>query len=336
MTTKIGLAAGVVELHPHTPIWVELYQAEEARLRAAISRYVLDIQHVGSTSIPGIPAKPIIDIGVAVANFEEAAVCIEPMRALGYEYKGELGIPRRHYFARGEPRTHHLHMNEIGSADWRQQIAFRDTLRADAKLAQEYATLKLRLAQQFPTDRLAYTESKSGFIFKVLHRAIPELVPPAGAAVVVRMFKTDGECYRWLKTKIETVDDDCLTTFEPPGNLIHDSQGDWVSQSAIRAYYWFDRPYVLLEVYQPDGALSEIYVHISSPTVVKTAELCVTDHELDVTKRPGQPARIVDQDEFATASRQYRYSSEFQSFCYQTAQEAMKLADHWVVKGWQP
>src|SRR5215208_5776846 len=115
MKPMIGLPTGVVELHPYTAIWVDLFRSEEARLRAAIGRYVLDIQHVGSTSIPGIPAKPIIDIGVAVANFEQAAVCIEPMQTLGYEYKGEFGIPRRHFFTQGEPRTHHLHMNEISS-----------------------------------------------------------------------------------------------------------------------------------------------------------------------------------------------------------------------------
>ena len=93
-----------------------------------VVEYVLDIQHVGSTSIPGMIAKPIIDIAIAVKNFEEASVCIEPIERLGYEYKGEFGIPRRHYFTKGNPRTHHIHMNEISSHDWSDQITFRNYL----------------------------------------------------------------------------------------------------------------------------------------------------------------------------------------------------------------
>lgn len=107
------------------------------RLRAVLGGFVLDIQHVGSTSIPGIPAKPILDIAVAVANFEEASRCLAPIEALGYTYRGEASIPRRHYFVKGaaDNRTHHLHMNEIQSDDWQQQIAFRDILRQHSDLA---------------------------------------------------------------------------------------------------------------------------------------------------------------------------------------------------------
>jgi GrpB-like predicted nucleotidyltransferase (UPF0157 family)/protein associated with RNAse G/E len=331
--TTIGLAKGTVQLQPYTPVWADLYRAEEAQLRAHIGQYVLDIQHVGSTSIPGIPAKPIIDIGVGVANFEEAAVCIAPLQQLGYGYMGEFGIPRRHYFVKGEPRTYHLHMNEVHSSDWQQQIAFRDYLRSYAAVAQAYAELKLRLAQQFPTDRLAYTEQKSGFIFNVLRKALPGLMPQPGACINVRLFRSNGEGYRWWTATVEAIDDDSLTTFDWPGNPIHQPQGGWISQSAIRARYWFDRPYVLLESYQVNGTLNEIYIHISSPSVVKGNELHLTDHELDVVKRLGQAARIVDEDEFAAAAVAYGYSSSFQNFCQQVAQEALALAEAWVPVG---
>ncbi|RIK40819.1 MAG: hypothetical protein DCC55_13765 [Chloroflexi bacterium] len=331
----IGLPAKVVALHPYDPAWPRLFQEEAARLQAAIGRYVLDIQHVGSTSIPGLAAKPIIDLAVAVANFEEAAVCIEPMERLGYEYRGENGLPRRHLFVKGTPRTHHVHINEIHSADWQQQIAFRDYLRARPDLTGEYARIKQQLARQFPTDRRAYTEQKSGFIFNVLRKAIPGLVPQPGDPLRVRMFRSNAECYRWWETTVEAVDDDSLVTFSPPGNLIHETQGEWRTQGAIRAHYWFARPYVLLEIYGPDGALGGLYVHVSSPALVKNAELYVTDHELDVVKQPGGPAQIVDEVEFIAAAATYGYSAEFQAFCRQIARDALTLVDHWQPSGWR-
>jgi GrpB-like predicted nucleotidyltransferase (UPF0157 family) len=167
----IGLEPGIVRLEAHQEEWAGLFEEEKARIEAAVGPYILDIQHVGSTSIPGIPAKPILDIGVAVRNFEEAAVCIEPLIQLGYTYRGENGIPRRHHFHKGIPRTHHLHMNEIDSADWQNQILFRDYLRQHPETAAEYARLKTELAQRYPADRDAYLSGKAPFIEKVLHLA---------------------------------------------------------------------------------------------------------------------------------------------------------------------
>jgi GrpB-like predicted nucleotidyltransferase (UPF0157 family) len=163
------LKRGVVRLAPHSARWAALFDEEARRLREAIGEYVLDIQHVGSTAIPGIVAKPILDIAVAVSSFEEAVVCVEPVVRLGYEYRGENGIPRRHYFTKGEPRTHHLHMVEINGKDWKEMIAFRDALLHDPKLADEYALLKAELARRFPKDREAYTEGKAAFVAAVVN-----------------------------------------------------------------------------------------------------------------------------------------------------------------------
>ena len=167
----IGLERGVVRLAPYTTEWQRRFEAEKIRLQAAIGQYVLDIQHVGSTSIPGMVAKPIIDIGIAVTSLEEASVCIQPIEQLGYEYRGELGIPRRHYFVKGDPRTYHLHINEIDSPDWENQVLFRDTLIRYPRLAQEYAALKAELAQRHPTGRVAYLDGKAPFIERVLEMA---------------------------------------------------------------------------------------------------------------------------------------------------------------------
>ena len=167
----IGLRRGVVKLSPYTAEWKTLFEEEKALLQTAVGQYALDIQHVGSTAIPGMVAKPIIDIGIAVMNFEEARVCVPAMEELGYEYRGEGGIPRRHYFVKGNPRTHHIHMNEIDSLDWEDQVLFRDYLIRHPGLAEEYAALKVGLAQRYATDREAYLDGKAPFIERVLDMA---------------------------------------------------------------------------------------------------------------------------------------------------------------------
>jgi GrpB-like predicted nucleotidyltransferase (UPF0157 family) len=166
----IGLDRGVVRIAPYTPEWRRLFESEKARIEAAIGTWVLDIQHVGSTSIPGMPAKPILDIAIAVRDFEEARACIAPLEQLGYEYRGENGIPRRHYFHKGTPasRTHHVHMLEIHSRQWEDQILFRDYLIRHPETAQEYAVLKQELAEQFPADRQAYLDGKTPLVERVL------------------------------------------------------------------------------------------------------------------------------------------------------------------------
>src|SRR5690242_11674741 len=122
MYAMLGLSSGMVRVCPYQAEWAQLYDAEAERIRAAIGPFILDIQHIGSTSVPGLAAKPILDIGIAVADFDEARRCVQPLVAVGYEYRGENGVPRRHYFNLGAPRTHHVHMNEVTSADWQQTI----------------------------------------------------------------------------------------------------------------------------------------------------------------------------------------------------------------------
>ena len=102
---ELGLPDGIVLLIPYTPAWSESFAGEKRRLDHAVGDQVVDIQHIGSTSLPGMPAKPILDIGLAVVDFEAAKDCVDPVMGLGYEYKGEYGIPRRHFFIRGIPMT---------------------------------------------------------------------------------------------------------------------------------------------------------------------------------------------------------------------------------------
>jgi GrpB-like predicted nucleotidyltransferase (UPF0157 family) len=167
----IGLEKGIVRLVPHNAEWAQIYEGERARIQAAIGPHILDVQHVGSTSIPGIAAKPIIDIAVGVADYKGARVCIAPLEALGYTYHGEHGIPGRHYFTRGDPTLYHTHMHETTSRAWGNLVLLRDYLLQHPEEAQAYEALKQRLAEQCRHDRRAYTDGKAPFIERILELA---------------------------------------------------------------------------------------------------------------------------------------------------------------------
>jgi GrpB-like predicted nucleotidyltransferase (UPF0157 family) len=158
---SIGLPENLVAIHSYTEAWPRLFDEERHRLRAAIGAYVLDIQHIGSTSVPGLAAKPIIDIRVAVANFEEAIICIRPLEQLGYVYHGENGISRRH-------------MNELDSHDWTITTRFRDNLRGHPDAAHAYAELKRELAIHHQHDGEAYQDGKNDLIQEILRLAMAE------------------------------------------------------------------------------------------------------------------------------------------------------------------
>jgi GrpB-like predicted nucleotidyltransferase (UPF0157 family) len=167
----LGLEKGKVKVAPHTELWHQLFAEEEAHMREAIGEWVIAIEHVGSTAICGLSAKPIIDIAAAVREAADAERCIRPLEHIGYEYRGEAGIAGRYYFVKGEPRTHHLHMVERDSNFWKAHLLFRDYLRTHRDVAEEYQRLKTELAMKYAADREAYTEGKSRFIEDVLKRA---------------------------------------------------------------------------------------------------------------------------------------------------------------------
>lgn len=166
----LGLASGEVSLARAHDAWVVAYEQERAGIVEALGEHVLDIQHVGSTSIPNVPAKPILDILVGVRDFAEANVCVAPMVAMGYAYRGENGIPRRHYFVKGVPRTHHVHMVEVRSDDWGKTLRFRDLLRENRALADKYAREKERLVLIHHGNREAYQREKGRMIESILAR----------------------------------------------------------------------------------------------------------------------------------------------------------------------
>lgn len=167
----LGLNSGELRLSPYRDEWPALFETEKKIIMEAIGGHIEDIQHVGSTSIPGMPAKPILDIAIAVDDFETARACIPPLADLKYTFKGENGIPRRHYFQKGEPCTHHIHMVEETSEEWTKLIQYRDCLRTDRSVAAAYARLKADLVKRLARDRVAYQNAKADFIEKVLQRS---------------------------------------------------------------------------------------------------------------------------------------------------------------------
>ncbi len=162
-----GLENTVVRLNDYTTLWAELYREEEKRIVAAVGHLILDLQHIGSTAIPGIKAKPILDMMAGVAQLEKALLCKAALEAIGYDYIAQADIANDYVFGKGVARTHLLHVVEYGSAEWTNNLCFRDRLRSDPELAQEYGKLKEELSRKFSNSR-AYHTAKSKFINEVI------------------------------------------------------------------------------------------------------------------------------------------------------------------------
>jgi len=165
-------ALGVVLL-PYDPEWPARFEEAKAAILAACGGVVTAIEHVGSTSVPGLGAKPYLDLMPGLRAFEDAAAMLEPMAGLGYEYRGEYGLPGRHYFTRwveGDTHVwkHNVHTYAVGHIEWVRHLVFRDALRGDAELRQEYWDLKVALSNQFPADVDSYSRAKSDFVERVL------------------------------------------------------------------------------------------------------------------------------------------------------------------------
>lgn len=160
----LGLEKGRVALAEADSRWTELYDAERKRLLGAIGTLVVAIEHFGSTSIPGIRAKPILDILVGLPDFAAGTALVDPMAALGYDYVGTDMVPGDHLFGLGQPRLHLVHAVPHNGEHWTRNLRFRDRLRADPALAAAYEALKMDLAVRFANSRAEYTTAKKTFI----------------------------------------------------------------------------------------------------------------------------------------------------------------------------
>jgi len=163
-----GLGHGMVELAQWTPRWGELFAEEAVRLQDALGDLAVAVEHYGSTSVPGLVAKPLLDILVGGPDASDPAPYISALAPLGYEYAPNAGVPEHLVFGRGTARTHLVHVVRYGGRAWQRGLAFREALRQDAALRDAYAALKLELAQRHGAERSRYTAEKSAFVERVL------------------------------------------------------------------------------------------------------------------------------------------------------------------------
>ena len=176
MPEPLGLESKTVRLVPYDDRWPELFGAESARIGDAVAAAGLPplaIEHVGSTAVPGLAAKPILDIGAGRPFDTPAATYIPILESLGYLYRGDGGLPGREFFRRGTLRSHHIHLVELGGMHWLRYLRFRDALRADPAIRDGYADLKRALAEQFPRDRERYIAGKADFVERVVRASRP-------------------------------------------------------------------------------------------------------------------------------------------------------------------
>ena len=175
----LGLKRGTVKLYPHETAWEREAEETIARLRPLLGDLALDMQHVGSTAVPGLMAKPIVDIAVAVRDFDAVLERREAMETAGFYYRTDkiedqlLFACGNCYTGEGEAQTHFIHVVLAGSEGWRDYLNFRDYLRAFPEEARAYETLKLRLAAEHPEDmgREKYLAGKHAFIRKTIEKA---------------------------------------------------------------------------------------------------------------------------------------------------------------------
>ncbi len=197
----LGLRRGNTVVEPYDPDWPVLFEEERRRIVAAVGHIVAGVHHVGSTSIAGMPAKPILDIAVLLHDFDDGERCIEPLEKIGYAHMGVMdNIPGDRVFHRGDDlpggcvdfdddktaaspgptgltnirQTHILHVYTVDNPVRQHHLHFRDYLIGHPETAAEYARLKVTLADSHPNDRKSYSAGKRWFIKAVLAKAAAE------------------------------------------------------------------------------------------------------------------------------------------------------------------
>ena len=158
----------------YDPAWPQAYRAEKSLLLSVLGDNCIAIHHIGSTAVPGLAAKPIIDILPVVRSLERVDRAAHSLEAIGYEYLGEFGIPGRRYLRKGgDERTHQVHIfSEADPQNILRHLAFRDYLRTHGQIRDAYAALKRELAERYPYDIEGYCSGKAAFVAELEQRAL--------------------------------------------------------------------------------------------------------------------------------------------------------------------
>jgi GrpB-like predicted nucleotidyltransferase (UPF0157 family) len=158
-------------IREYDPSWVQLFEQLRGFVLPVLNDLIVTIEHVGSTSVPGLAAKPIIDIDVVVSTLSGVLTAIQRLSTIGYIHEGDLGTAGREAFIPpADVIWHHLYVSTMENTEYKRHILFRDYLRNHPKDAKQYGDLKLELAQRFQNDRLAYTNAKGDFVREILQR----------------------------------------------------------------------------------------------------------------------------------------------------------------------
>jgi|SRR5690625_2699008 len=164
----LGLPKGEVFLVPWTGDWSKEFLLEKERIQNKIGNYAINIHHIGSTAVRGLSAKPILDIAVEIKKYNDGKLCSNPLKDIGYSYGGVNILPGRHYFYKGEPRTHQIHMYQAGNKYLLEQLNFRDYLRSNDNARKEYQELKVQLSKANKHNKHKYAEAKTDFVNSIL------------------------------------------------------------------------------------------------------------------------------------------------------------------------
>lgn len=167
----------IVQLEEYNLNWEKQFAYEKDKIIEAIGKHILEIEHIGSTSIKGMVAKPIIDIMVGVKDLKSVAQFVKPLEKIEFEYVHKPELIDRRFFRKGEwgQGICHLHICEMSGTEWNEKLSFRDYLRSNPQVAKEYALLKKELASKYIDDRPTYTKKKEPFIRDVIEIAGREL-----------------------------------------------------------------------------------------------------------------------------------------------------------------
>lgn len=174
MDSKLGLKRGTVQLSEYQPEWRDAFGQEELNLATVLGNLSLGVEHIGSTAIPGMKAKPILDLMVAVPSLDRWEQYEKPLETLSYQFMRDMREDQQHVlFVKGseENRTHYLKLTEYDSDFWKEHLIFRDFLVEHPEYAREYESLKESLLNEHKGDRKPYTQGKAVFIEKMLRLA---------------------------------------------------------------------------------------------------------------------------------------------------------------------
>jgi len=160
-----------MKLHHYSDRWLKLYEHEAQGIKNVIGNSAKDIQHIGSTAIPHIMSKPIIDIMVLLTSMDRAEVLIERLAPLEYIFDKDASSSERYFFRKGEPVQYHLSLTDETATFWKRQLQFRDYLINHEAIAKEYEALKLKLIKKYPSAKQKYTDGKNEFVKKILSMA---------------------------------------------------------------------------------------------------------------------------------------------------------------------